>query len=72
MGDPLVPDEVGCGWCGARAGEGCRTQRGRPRRWHSIRVADAAVGASGVPADNVVDFEAAKRRRLARAHGYTG
>lgn len=69
------PGEIGCARCGAAPGEKCRTVRAIPMRTaHAIRRADATlehVEAGWIPGDGaqIIDFEEARRRKLAEANG---
>jgi hypothetical protein len=56
-----------------QAGQTCVTTSGKLTRSHALRWADADRGfVEDDPVAVVIDFESARRRKLARANGYTG
>jgi hypothetical protein len=69
------PEEIGCSGCGAEPGEPCRSTTGKRSRVHARRKADAKLERAEPgwiptePTAVVLDFEAARLRKLGRENG---
>jgi hypothetical protein len=69
------PEEIGCVTCGAEPSEPCRASSGKRSRPHARRKADAKLERAEPgwiptePTAVVIDFEAARLRKLGRENG---
>ncbi len=70
------PWSIRCGFCGAHAGDACRTRSGTSTKVHALRMADWQASldpdAEGEKLADVIDLDGRRTLRQARANGYAG